>query len=453
MSSRQQHLASASTGHAVEAGPPPAGSFGRRTLALAMVVFVSVLVVYRLSPVETVTDSIWSVYTAESLIRDGDADLAEHRAAVDAGNGWQTTEEDGHIYYDVPIGVAVVAVPFVAAAAMSDEVLGTAWLDDLSLGGPPSLDPFIASVVTAAAAVVVFLLGRAAGISLVAAAASAGLFALATGAWSTASRALWMHGPTMLVLGIGLLLFLRSAGRPARLAAAGATFGFAFFIRPTTAVAAVGFTILTAVLYRRRVLAFVSGGVVVGMLGLLLNQAVYGRALPTYFDAGRLELSSSVPEALAGNLFSPARGLLVYSPFLAFAVWGIVIRRRSGAFGAIDVTLLSIIGCHWFIVSSFPHWWGGWSYGPRFMTDIVPFLMWFIFPVVQRLIDARETGTGTAPLVVGLFLVCVLASGMAHLAGAASLEGFRWNTDPTNVDDDVGRLWDWSDPPFLRMFR
>jgi hypothetical protein len=25
-----------------------------------------------------------------------------------------------------------------------------------------------------------------------------------------------------------------------------------------------------------------------------------------------------------------------------------------------------------------------------------------------------------------------------------------WNIEPVPVEDDQGRLWDWSDPPFLR---
>jgi hypothetical protein len=34
--------------------------------------------------------------------------------------------------------------------------------------------------------------------------------------------------------------------------------------------------------------------------------------------------------------------------------------------------------------------------------------------------------------------------------GALSIDVHHWNTTPVSVDPDPARVWDWTDPPFLR---
>src|SRR5262245_39022246 len=81
-------------------------------LALAAGVFVVVLVVHARSPVTTVTDSVWVVPTALSLLDEHDADLDEYPDAIAALHGWQVaTAPDGRRFYQVPVGTALVALP------------------------------------------------------------------------------------------------------------------------------------------------------------------------------------------------------------------------------------------------------------------------------------------------------------------------------------------------------
>mgnify|MGYP006954418096 CR=1 FL=1 len=88
----------------------------------------------------------------------------------------------------------------------------------------------IASALTAAAAVVIFLFAATLS-NRTAALAVALVFAFATPAWSIGSRALWMHGFSMLLLPAGLWAVWRG-----RWALAGALFALAFFARPTNVV-------------------------------------------------------------------------------------------------------------------------------------------------------------------------------------------------------------------------
>src|SRR5690606_10451774 len=96
----------------------------------------------------------------------------------------------------------------------------------------------------------------------------------------------------------------------------------------------------------------------------------FGQMLPDYYLPKRLS-GGYFYEALYGNLFSPGRGLLVYSPFIVFA-W--LCFRYSGKLWGLNRSWW-LIGLawpilHWVFISRFPHWWAGWSYGARLMTDV-----------------------------------------------------------------------------------
>jgi hypothetical protein len=146
---------------------------------------------------------------------------------------------------------------------------------------------------------------------------------------------------------------------------------------------------------------------------------------------------------------SPARGLFVYSPVLLLSVVGAVMAVRQRATRSIGLAFAAVVVGQWVVVSLFPHWWGGWSYGPRFMSDVLPVLAVFLVPVVDRAADlGLRSAAGAA--VVGLFVVLLGASAVIHGRAAVSDAPFAWNKQPTSVDDDPGRLWDWSDPAFLR---
>ena len=101
---------------------------------------------------------------------------------------------------------------------------------------------------------------------------------------------------------------------------------------------------------------------------------------------------------LAGVLFSPGRGLLVYCPFLLFALAGIH-RWRTWNRGA-QVWLLSISAAycvaHLIVVSLIATWWGGQCWGPRYLTGIMPFLTLLILPALDAVLDSNLDLTSIA---------------------------------------------------------
>jgi hypothetical protein len=139
--------------------------------------------------------------------------------------------------------------------------------------------------------------------------------------------------------------------------------------------------------------------------------------------------------------------LLVYSPFVVLSVWGGLLAWRERRHRDLVVATLAIVVGHWFVISSFPHWWGGHSYGPRFFTDVTPLLVLLLAPVAQRVEADFAARRMALPAVC-----CVLVawSFAVHAVGAAVRGSQSWNRLPVDVDHDPQRIWDWSDPPFLR---
>jgi hypothetical protein len=409
-----------------------------------------VFVVYALAPAKTVTDSFWVLPTAKSILAEHNADLDEYRYLPERLQRWQTSERDGHLYYDVPFGVAAVSLPFVALGTAIDAVAGTQ-LTTID-ATPPTLDPIIASLFTAACALVVYLLALEQLGRVKPALAAMVVFAFATPAVSTTSRALWMHGPSMLAVAITLYLLLRarSDDRTNLLTAAGAVIAAAYFIRPTNSVSVIAFTVYVVATYRRDAWRWLVGLVATSAVFVAINLTLYGMVLQPYFRASRLAFSSQVPEALAGNLISPARGLFVYCPFLLAGAWIVVGKVRTRTLTSLDATLLAILAGHWLAVSLFPHWWGGWSYGPRFMSDVMPLAMWFVIPAISEL--SSPESRRHHPALAGLFALAIVWSVLVNSLAALDSAGFAWNVEP-HIDLHPERIWDWSDAPFLTFFR
>jgi hypothetical protein len=89
-----------------------------------------------------------------------------------------------------------------------------------------------------------------------------------------------------------------------------------------------------------------------------------------------------------GSLFSPARGLFVYSPFLAFALWGAVASWRQKSFACFR-PLVAAIAAVWLIEFKHFDWWSGWSYGYRHIVDTAVLLCLLMIPIFDRIASSR----------------------------------------------------------------
>ena len=427
--------------------PAPRAALGRWVgTLLALLVFGACY----FSPVRAVTDSRWAVYTAHSLVTRGDANLDEFRGVVGANGGFQVERIHGHRYYAVPIGTSFSAVPFVAVFAAVD---GRGVEAALRRGGNQPVDAFAAATLVALTALVVYAVALRATRRLWISFAVGLTFAFGTQAWSIASRTLWMHTPSMLCLSLALWCGQRLPSSRRAAVALGAILASAYFIRPTNAVACMCFGLWACVLGLPVARRVVAGAVPVVIAFMIANRLLFGMWLQPYFRANRLAVSGVTVEALVGNLVSPSRGVFVFVPIAALSIYGVVLKRRRRGLTGLDLAVAATICGTWIAVSCFPHWWAGASYGPRFMTDVAPYVAWFLIPVFESAFPPRGTRLATQPPLsrLAIVLCCLVAwSVFVQARGAFDEDTVYWNVTPRHVDADPSRVWDWADPQFLR---
>jgi hypothetical protein len=68
-----------------------------------------------------------------------------------------------------------------------------------------------------------------------------------------------------------------------------------------------------------------------------------------------------------------------------------------------------------------PHWWGGYSYGPRAMSDILPILIWFVPFALPGLANLRKPAFVAAAAV---FVLLAAGSIAIHAKGALWYSGY-----------------------------
>ncbi|MGH9441778.1 MAG: hypothetical protein ACRD16_05845 [Thermoanaerobaculia bacterium] len=351
---------------------------------------------------------------------------------------------NGHLLSYFPIGTALLAVPFYAPDYVRLRLQGSATPERL-FWETRRLEK-VTSVLIAALAVVALFhlllmkvsLRRAAAISLV--------FGLATSVWSVASQMLWQHGPGVLCLTLGLFFLERASPPVLAAAAAGFCLGFATTIRPQSALfllAGLAVIAVRKIPGARRlppVAAFAAGAAAIGIVPLLYNIHYFGNLLGGY--------SENVPgfrlhyfaQGAPGLLLSPNRGLLVFTPIALLGILGVVWHLRRPGRDPV-VTAFSIAAIPFFVAhSAFYNWTGGWTFGPRFLTELMPILALASTPLLPTI--RRPTGIALGALVLWSFLV--------QADGAFCYPASNWNARMKNLE---AHAWDFHHVQILEEFR
>jgi hypothetical protein len=149
-------------------------------------------------------------------------------------------------------------------------------------------------------------------------------------------------------------------------------------------------------------------------------------------------------EALLGQSFSPNRGLFVFTPLFLFSAYGAYlafkVRDRFLSFAALALVP------YFLATATFGHWWGGFSYGPRLFTDVVPLLVTLLVLPVKRV----DLSLKKSRLYSALFLVALAFSFFVGQRALFDPGPHQWNADPVSVDRRPERVWDWKDWQIFR---
>lgn len=395
--------------------------------------------------------------TAASLVVEGDTDLNEFFRL----GGWRDCVRSsgmlpyfikntdgthrptrGPVYSAYPSGMVPFALPVAAVARVSGAYLGRF----------PILHQMekLAAAGTAALAAALFFLAALHLAPPAAALVAAALFAFASGMFSTSSQLLWQQGGLIFWMLVVLLAEFRQSERRGRLAllAQGIACGMLPACRPSAAIFLVPFGLWLLVRDPRRAVRVVAVAALTYLPWAVYYLAVYGKPFgPTsdMLDPGNWRWSIAWP--LAGVLASPARGLLVYQPWLILPLIALVpaVRRAAIRHGARPgpsgwVALVATVAAlQILMVAAWHCWWGGHCWGSRLVLEAVPLLGLLCVAPIAALI-ARRPGR-ILLLNLGLAGVLVHASmvyGKAH----------EWN-GRADIDVNAPALWSWSRAPFL----
>lgn len=390
-----------------------------------------------------------TLLTSQAILENGSIQLDEYKARVIdehfTTGKWKYHEANGHVYYNYPLGTPILAVPFVAIA----NALGY----DMAI---ESHDHFWQIQIAAILCVVMLLLLRKIALRFMdkwSALFWSTAFMFSTSFLSVNGTALWSFHFELLFICLAVLEIIRveqSEGNSVRPLYMGMLLFMAWFTRP----AALPF--LVAVMFwlawRRNLRLFAMVGLSSAFLLVVFiaySMLVHQRWLPLYYDP--FTWNGAVSQhtmffKLKALLFSPFRGLFIYTPILLASFVGLFIPevRKSKLYGVMMVWF----ALHVLMLTRHGNWWGGWSYGPRLFTDALPALIVMFFLTIQH---AEKWSRPIAKVFMQGFLVVTLFFGaFVHtLQGVYNPETITWNDFPQADLVPDFYAWNWRYPAFF----
>ncbi len=405
---------------------------------------------YHLNLRQVSTDTAASRLVPLSLVRDGDFALDEFRSSktldIRAGEPlpFYLVESHGHIYDAYPPVAAILAAPIYAIPSW----LGLPHDSELLAN---VFSKLAASLMAAASAWLVWraLLGLGHGPRT--AWAVAAVYGLATPIWSTASQGLWSHTPAVWMFALAIWALTRR-----RLGIAMTATAIGGVARPVMLLALPVVLAAGIDLRRRdssRALRSCAGAAAVLCAAAIYNLHVCGSVLGTaearnsYWNevfGVRSMWDGNFGEGLLGLAICPSRGLLVYSPIVALAlvgawmVWRRPLESPPSRPEHIARACAVVCGVAYLVYAKYLVWWGGHSYGPRYLTDVMPFAAPLMAVAADRLgLLARSRPAWRAAWGGALvYSVVVQAIGAfcwpSHLEGPIDFAYYRRLWSPNN---------------------
>jgi hypothetical protein len=350
---------------------------------------------------------------------------------------WIQPTVDGHWASQYPIVAPLLVTPLYLPAALYARWAGEtyerlSWLGEI-------LEKLSASLIAAAAVGWMYLLLRR-RLATRDATLLTLAFAFASNTWTTGSQALWQHG-TAELLCIGTLWFLTAELTTGNLLAAGALAGLMAANRPPDLLLAAAFGAYALLAARWRAGWFAAAAALPLSLATGYNLLLFHRLSGGY---GAIDLTSTgffghaLLPGLAGLLVSPARGLFVYSPFLLFLPFLFHRTLAETSTRALTLCLAAGIGLQLLLYAR-SDWRAGFSYGYRFLTDMLPILLWMLAPVLASFGRPART----------VFLACCLVSLWVQTIGAFEYTGLSDLVIVGPADIEMHQAWKIENAPIL----
>jgi len=363
-------------------------------------------------------------------------------AAQGRGHGayWLVPRPGGMVISMYPVVVPVLVTPFYLPAVAYLHVRGwtAARLDRVAI----VMEKLSASLLAAVSVSLIYLLLRRRTTPRTALLLTAA-YAFGTTTWVISSQALWQHGIAELLL-IGALLLLCAPCTLPRTLAAGLLIGLVASNRPPDVILAMALGVYGLFWARwRRAPLLAAAAALPMLLALIYNLHVAGNFAGGYGLAGKTSFfHHDFFSGVGGLLVSPTRCLFVFSPFLLFLllVWRYPPERREERLLTLAMGVAVVLQIFLYAKSD---WRSGLSWGPRYMTDALPFLIWMLVPVVSAL---RGIGRVAFLAAVG---VAVAIEAIGAFAYSGPLDAPIYAADESEAKQHMGPAWLWRNAPFI----
>ncbi len=353
---------------------------------------------------------------------------------------WMPLRPDGHRISLYPVVVPVLVAPLYLPAVAYLHLRG--WTDARLDHVAKVMEKLSASLLAALSVSLLYLLLRRRATAPTALLLTLA-YAFGTTTWVISSQALWQHGMAELLL-IGALLLLTAPCTVPRTLAAGVLLGLIAGNRPPDVILAAALGVYGLFWAGRRRGALLAAAAALPMvLVLLYNLHTAGNVAGGYGLIGKARFfEHDMLVGLGGLLVSPTRGLLVFSPFLLYLVlaWRHFPRDRDERRLTLAMSVAVVLQILLYAKSD---WRSGLSWGPRYMTDLLPFLIWMLVPVVAAL---RRVGRALFVLAIG---VAVAIEAIGAFSYTDSLDLPIYAGDPRQGVHDMRAAWNWRNTPII----
>ncbi|NMC13325.1 MAG: glycosyltransferase family 39 protein [Chloroflexi bacterium] len=416
----------------------------KHTPLILVLLCIGAFLVAKNSPVAYMGDSFGSLLTSQVILDQRTIKLDSYMSKGDPPyrTWYQFTKVDGHYYYFFPLGSSFVAIPFV-------------WVENLrgkdmsDFEDHVALENTLSALTMVIATLFVYQICRCflnPAFSII----FTTTFIFGSSIASTMSTAFWnINISTVIVLWVMLLLsrdyFKQKQLNPY---VAGILLWFSFITRPTIVVF-IGAVFIYSLMHKGWKFTLKLGiSMIIPFIGyLLLSYYEFHQWIIPYYSQDFNFYLDSYFYRLFGVLFSPSRGLFVFHPYLILVIVGIIIGWKD--FLKLPLVWLSLfwICALVILVSSYTRWWGGYSYGPRLLTESLP--GWLLLSVIVFSAVQKNFGNFAFKGMMVVFTALSVTGIFMHtIQGLYNENTSLWNSTPS-VDEHNQYIFDWRYPQFI----
>jgi hypothetical protein len=197
---------------------------------------------------------------------------------------------------------------------------------------------------------------------------------------SLISQGLWQHGVVQFFTLLGLIFFYKK-----NYFLMSMFLGFGVLARPTALIVLVVlyFFILVKKEISTKNLFPIILGIIVPLLFFIAYNQIYYKDISNQGYAGQFfdSWTGNFPESFFGIWLSPSKGILVYSPVIIFSLIAIYNGFKKEEYLRISFWVILL---HTLVLSKWKHWYGGFGFGYRMISDILPFLVLPLLYLLQN---------------------------------------------------------------------